>query len=98
MTVYVVALLMQIMGVYYVIHDAVKSRANVNVFSETWEQLDWPHNPNDWPHFKEPAIAQWIKSEYSLSDLRRFAPIVVLLLGVILGFLGNALALYIPAS
>jgi hypothetical protein len=36
MTVYVVALLMQIMGVYYVIHDAVKSRANVNVFSETW--------------------------------------------------------------
>jgi hypothetical protein len=96
LAVYVVALLMQLGGVYFVIHDAIKSRANVRAtFAEEWEKLSGPHDPNDWPHIKEPVLANWITSENASGDLRRFAPIVVLLLGVVLGFVSNTIALFI---
>lgn len=92
---YVAALVMQVAGVYFVIHDAAKSRANVRLFTETWDQLDGPHNPRNWPENKQAAIAKWVRSEYAMSDFRRFAPVGVLLLGVLVGFVGNIMALHI---
>ena len=95
---YVLALVLQIGGVYFVIHDAVKSKANARVFSEKWDELDGPRNPKNWPEPKQTALANWVKSENAVTDLRRFAPVVVLLLGLSIGFVGNALSLYIPAA
>ena len=95
---YVAALGMQLGGVYFVVRDALRSRAHVREFMEKWAKLEGPHNPNNWPHFKEPVLADWITAENAISDRRRWAPVVVLLLGFGLGFAGNILALYVPAN
>lgn len=94
---YVVAMLTQVTGAFFVIRDAITNRNNVQSFTEKYEKLAGSNNPNNWPHFIEPVLAEWIKKENTQSNLRRFTPIAVLLLGVVLGFAGNAMALFVTS-
>lgn len=93
---YVVAVVMQLGGAAFVIHDIVRSTATMCRFRAGWKRLD--ETPGmDWPEFKQQALAELATAD-TLSGWRRWGPVVVLLLGVIVSFVANVMALYIPVT
>jgi hypothetical protein len=86
---YVVALLMQLGGALGIISDVRRSVANFRQFMNDWEQA----MKIGWPEPAQEALAKYAQAQNSISRVRRWAPVVVLLVGVLAAFLGNALSL-----
>jgi hypothetical protein len=97
LAVYMVALLMQLGGAVFVIHDVVRNTASMREFMAEWNRLSTTPGL-DWPEFKQQALADHATRTAELGTAwRRWAPVSFLLAGVVLGFLGNAIALFIAA-
>jgi hypothetical protein len=95
LAVYVVALLMQLGGAGFVIHDVFRSTASMRAFVTEWDKLSTTP-ALDWPEFKQQALADHATRAAEIGNAwRRWTPVGFLLAGVVLGFLGNVLALYI---
>ena len=88
---YCVALLMQLGGAGFVIHDVIQSTAAMRKFIAEWKRLT--ETPGlDWPHFKEPVLAELVTVQ-NVNAWRRWIPVGSLVAGVILVFLASVLAL-----
>ena len=94
--IYIVALLMELGGVFFVVKDVIRATVNLRQLAKDWGALDGPHNPNNWPEFKTAAIVKWATADRDMGSLRRWTPVAVLIGGVFLGFIGNAVSLYLP--
>jgi hypothetical protein len=87
---YALALLMQLVGAFFVITDVRRSAAAMRQFVAANQFID--STPGmDWPEQRQKALADLAEAQ-KVSAWRRWVPVGVLILGVVLGFVGNWLA------
>jgi hypothetical protein len=58
-----------------------------------WQEIDG--TPRDWPEIRQQELGD-LATAQNINAWLRWTPVGFLILGVILGFLGNELSLHIP--
>lgn len=87
---YGVALVMQLAGASFVIADVRRNAAAMRKFFLTSKIIDTTPGM-DWPERRQDALAELARAQ-EVCAWRRWSPVVVLLCGVVVGFVGNWLA------
>ncbi|WKG01400.1 hypothetical protein [Mycolicibacterium sp. HK-90] len=87
---YVASSLLQAVGAYGVIRDAVTGRRNMRQFKADWDQAA----KIGWPEPAQEALYKYVTAENDVSDRRRWTAVGLLVGGLGLGAVANVVALY----